>query len=280
MATNTVINQTQLTAEQKALAAAELQQMQRRMAFEDFAGEILLGFKPGVKQGSNLPMPTTPTTPTVNAPSPTTTNAGGGSSAVGNAIGSAAQLQQGIAGQGVGGADILGSLGKYLTPGVVGGAAGLAIGGLSGMRPGSMLGNVIGDALTDMSPEPNRPDATDGTSVPLEPNRPDSTVGDIISGPTQAQISAQRAAQTALSDIGFQYVSDQAAQSQMDMMRNNPGGERYDHIYHQAATNAAQTMRQTIINEGGDPNTPDNQKRVSQFVNDTLAEIRRQLSGR
>lgn len=266
MATQTVINQTQMTPEQKALAAAELEQLKRRMAFENFAGEILMGFKPGT---GNTPTQQPGGVNTVPTGNPT----GGGttqSSALGNAL-SAAQLNQGLSNPGGGGGSGIGDvLGRYLTPGVLGGMAGLAIGGVGGIRPGSTVGNVIGDALTDMSPEVNRPDATDGTSVPVEPNRPDTTQG---TPQTPAQTAAQRAAQTALADSNFQFTSDSMAQENMSRMQNNPGGERYDHLFHSAGNVAAREMMAQIEREGGDITTEESRKRISDYVGAVIKEL-------
>jgi hypothetical protein len=182
---------------QKALAAAELQQLQRRMAFEDFAGEILLGFKP---RGAN----TTPTAQGNSAVTPQPSTGQGSintGSNLGHNISNVGSLQN-LANYGpnlnVGPVQNPLDLSGLINPKTIGGAAGLIAGGTSMVRPGAWLGDKIGEWLTDMSPEPNRPDATDGSSTNMiEPDRPDTTQGDIPHNRTPGQIAAGRAAETA-----------------------------------------------------------------------------------
>lgn len=271
MATQTVINQTQMTAEQKALAAAELEQLKRRMAFENFAGEILLGFKPG---GPSSTTQTVPTIPTATGSTPTVpTGVGGGNSALGNAVGSVGQLQQGIAHGGIGSSGSGIDIGKYLTPGLIGGAAGLALGGLSGVRPGATVGNVIGDALTDMSPEVNRPDSTGGTSPPIEVNRPDTTQGNVPNAPSQGQLSAASAMEHALGNLYNQasnaQVSRDAAQHELDA--GGLYGQAMGNYYSAAASSFANTAYNSLIEQGFTPESPGFSEAINKFVMDSMA---------
>ncbi len=166
MATQTATTTVELTPEQKALAAMQLEQVKRRQGFEDFAGQILLGNPlsalSGGSGGTIVPSGGTPvgnTPVTQNIP---TSNVGAAinTGSVGNAVNSIGSLNN------LGGQSpvtsvpntkipstssstngLMDNLGKLVTPGVIGGVLGGAAMGLPGIGLGSKVGDSIGNLI-------------------------------------------------------------------------------------------------------------------------------------
>jgi hypothetical protein len=269
--TQTIRNEQILSPEQKALMAAELEQMRRRADYERFMGEIILGSaNPG--QAPSGPVVNPPVGPSPVNPPPSVNPPAGGNptnpglpSGVAGTVGSIGGLGSilptqpsapPMTGTGTDLSGIGNTLGNLLTPGVIGGIGGALVGGPAMIGAGSQAGNALGDLLQTQQPEVNRPDSTAGNSAqpdtPPPPAATPSEPGLAPSGPTpltQGQQSAQSAYQHALNTLYTQAnaanIGTTAAQHDMDpaWAANQNSGNYYSGLSAGAASRAIQFMK-------------------------------------
>lgn len=240
MATNTQINQAILSPEQQELAKAELAQMQRRMGFEDFMSQILLG---GVPSKSNAGSTQSVTIPAGQIPGSgetrQSTTPGPGSSVqqtINNTVSNASGIgnlliprnASSVPGSTFG--DTMSGVGsKFLDfvkdPKNLGTLAGAASGIPGGASVGRLLGGGLGDLLSGPKGEaPSPATVQSSTSLP-----PPMKVTSVVApydrspgGPTGAQ-TAGRAYQTALDGM-YTLANNQSMMYDAAAHANDLGG--------------------------------------------------------
>ena len=265
--TQTIVNKSELSAEQKALAQAELSQIQRRQAFENFMTEVLMGFPLG---STTTAAGTSPKAP---APTPTGGNSSKSPSTNSNLqmVGNAANVASlgnllnrptdvtapsVSTGQGQG-TSFLDSL---LSAKTLGAVAGVAAGIPGGATTGGMIGQQIGNLFTPKGDAPSAAEVKNSVSLPAP--TPVASVKLPVDyspeGPSGATTAA-RAQQTAMRDMYHNAITADTAMTP-ERLVNDAGlgaaqagqgmGSYIQSLYSNAALNAANQAKAELAAQG------------------------------